>query len=40
MALRASAGQPIPLISDKERCGGLLRVRRIAGQVSSMMRAL
>jgi hypothetical protein len=37
----ASAGQLIPAIRDRERCGGLLlRARRTAGQVSSMMRAL
>jgi hypothetical protein len=35
-----SAGQLIPAISDRERCGGLLRARRTAGQVSSMKRAL
>jgi hypothetical protein len=35
-----SAGQLIPAICDRECCGGLLRARRTAGQVSSMMRAL
>jgi len=34
-----SAGRKVTPISDRKRSGGLLRARRTAGRVSSMMRA-